>query len=213
MFNNFDFNIEEILLKIPAIIIAFSFHEFAHAYTSHKFGDPTPGNQGRLTLSPLAHIDIIGFILILLAGFGWAKPVQINPRYYKNPRRDELIVSLAGPFTNLVLAFLSVLIYAAVLKLSPGNNVIIYNLLNVIEYIVWINILLFFFNLLPLPPLDGFAILRELIPYRQSRIVWYLERYSSVILIVILLTRVVSWIILPPAAFLENFLYGLVGLS
>lgn len=213
MFNNLDFDIVDILLRIPAIIIGFSFHEFAHAYASNKFGDPTPGNQGRLTLSPLAHIDIIGFILILLAGFGWAKPVQINPRYYKNPRRDELIVSLAGPFTNLVVAFLSALILRVVVDLAPYDNAVINNLLNVIAYIIWINIILFFFNLIPLPPLDGFAIVRELLPYRQSRIVWYLERYSSVILIIILLTGVVSWVILPPATYLESLLYSLAGIS
>ncbi len=209
MFNR---SIETILLTIPAIIIGFSFHEFAHAFASHKLGDPTPGNQGRLTLSPLAHIDIIGFILILLAGFGWAKPVQINPRYYKNPRRDELIVSLAGPAMNLVVAFVFVVIYRLTVNFYTSDNVIIYNLLRVIEYITWINIILFFFNLIPLPPLDGFHILRELLPQRQYRLVWFLEKYSTIILLLIIVTPVVSYIIIPPASYINDMFYRIMGL-
>lgn len=209
MFNR---SIETILLTIPAIIIGFSFHEFAHAYASHKLGDPTPGNQGRLTLSPLAHIDIIGFILILLAGFGWAKPVQINPRYYKNPRRDELIVSLAGPAMNLVVAFVFVVIYRLTANFYTSDNVIIYNVLRVIEYVTWINIILFFFNLIPLPPLDGFHILRELLPQRQYRLVWFLEKYSTIILLLIIVTPVVSYIIIPPASYINDMFYRIVGM-
>lgn len=209
MFNR---SIETILLTIPAIIIGFSFHEFAHAFASHKLGDPTPGNQGRLTLSPLAHIDLIGFILILVAGFGWAKPVQINPRYYKNPRRDEMIVSLAGPAMNLVIAFVFVVIYRLTINFYSSGNVIVYNLLNVIQYVTWINIILFFFNLIPLPPLDGFHILRELLPRRQYRLIWFLEQYSSIILIIIIITPVVSWIILPPANYINDLFFRLLGI-
>jgi Zn-dependent protease len=209
MFNR---SIETILLTIPAIIIGFSFHEFAHAFTSYKLGDPTPGNQGRLTLSPLAHIDIIGFILILVAGFGWAKPVQINPRYYKNPRRDEMIVSLAGPAMNLVIAFVFVVIYRLTINFFSSGNVVLYNLLNVIQYVTWINIILFFFNLIPLPPLDGFHILRELMPRRQYRLIWFLEQYSSIILIIIIITPVVSWIILPPSTFINDLFFKILGM-
>lgn len=209
MFNR---SIETILLTIPAIIIGFSFHEFAHAWTSDRLGDPTPRNQGRLTLSPMAHIDIIGFILILVAGFGWAKPVQINPRYYKNPRRDELIVSLAGPAMNLVVAFAFVVVYRLIITFYSGGNVIVDNLLNVIQYVTWINIILLFFNLIPLPPLDGFAILRELMPRRQYRLVWFLEQYSTIILLIIIITPVMSYVILPPATFLNDLLFRIVGL-
>jgi Zn-dependent protease len=209
MFNR---SIETILLTIPAIIIGFSFHEYAHAFVSYKLGDPTPGNQGRLTLSPLAHIDIIGFILILLAGFGWAKPVQINPRYYKNPRRDEMIVSLAGPAMNLVVAFAFVVIYRLMINYYTGDNVVVYNLLRVIQYVVWINIILFFFNLIPLPPLDGFHILRELLPQRQYRLVWFLEQYSTIILLIIIVTPVLSYVILPPATYINDLFYRVLGL-
>lgn len=210
MFNR---SIETILLTIPAIIIGFSFHEFAHAYTSYKLGDPTPGNQGRLTLSPLAHIDIIGFILILLAGFGWAKPVQINPRYYKNPRRDELIVSLAGPAMNLVVAFVFVVIHGLIDNFYSGDDVVVYNILRVIEYVTWINIILFFFNLIPLPPLDGFAILRELMPRRQYRLVWFLEQYSTIILLLIIITPVVSYVIIPPAEYINGLFYRVLNVN
>ena len=209
MFNR---SLETILLTIPAIIIGFSFHEFAHAFASNKLGDPTPRNQGRLTLSPLAHIDIIGFILILVAGFGWAKPVQINPRYYKNPRRDEMIVSLAGPAMNLVVAFVFVVIYRLTINFYSGDNVVVYNLLRVIEYVTWINVILFFFNLIPLPPLDGFHILKELMPRRQYRLVWFLEQYSTIILLIIIITPVMSYVILPPATFINDLFFRLLGM-
>jgi Zn-dependent protease len=107
------FDLKETLLMLPAILFGFTIHEFWHAYTATRFGDDTPARQGRLTLNPLPHIDPIGFAMIVFAGFGWAKPVQVNPQAFRNPRRDDLIVSLAGPLSNLITAIVFALIIKA----------------------------------------------------------------------------------------------------
>jgi Zn-dependent protease len=186
----FNFDFQALLLSLPAIIIALSFHEFAHAYASDKLGDPTPRNMGRLTLSPFAHLDPIGFIMLLLVHFGWAKPVPVNPRYYKNPRRDDFIVSAAGPLMNLFLA----VVFTLILKLliisnvnSLGNDLIISNLFTAIIDAIIINISLFIFNLIPIPPLDGFHVLKNLISYRYYHILAKLEQYGFILLILFLL--------------------------
>jgi len=168
-FNNF--SLEETLYRIPVVIIAFTLHEYMHAYTADRFGDPTPRSHGRLTLNPIAHIDWIGFILILIAGFGWAKPVPTMPRNYTNYKKGRIMVSLAGPLTNLVLAFIGFFI------LHFSRNAISQNyiLLNFLNVFVSINVVLFAFNLLPVPPLDGATLLemtlspKNLEGYRKIR--------------------------------------------
>ena len=152
------------VLTIPAILLAFTFHEYAHAITADRLGDKTPRFQGRLTLNPIAHIDPIGFILILLVGFGWAKPVQTNPSAYKNYYKDDLKVSLAGPLANLVLGFIFALLGVLFEKFSPlqgGLNGIIISILYITAQL---NCLLFFLNLVPIPGFDGFHIVRDLFP-------------------------------------------------
>ena len=132
------------LLFLPGIIIGITFHEAAHGYVSHWLGDPTPKNQGRLSLNPLSHIDPMGFIALLLVGFGWGKPVMIDPRYYKNPKRDELLVSLAGVTTNLIIAIIiaviQILLIEAGIAYSLGST---WNMLNLmIQYVVFVNLVL-----------------------------------------------------------------------
>jgi Zn-dependent protease len=202
----------DILYTVPGIIIGFAFHEFAHAYVSDRLGDPTPRNLGRLTISPLSHIDPIGFILILIAGFGWARPVPVNSRYYKNPRRDEILVSLAGPGMNLLLA----IVFSVLLKVltvyglySMNNSDIIYNLF---MSTIWINIVLFVFNLIPLPPLDGYHILINIIPTTNYKLFYYLEQYSTIILILLIISRAASVIIGIPARLLLVLITGTFGL-
>lgn len=191
----------EILIGIPGIIIGLAFHEFAHAFVSDRLGDPTPRNQGRLTISPLPHIDPIGFLMILLLGFGWAKPVQINTRFYKKPRRDEILVSLAGPFTNLLIAFVfgfltKVLLHSiSFVPMSEKTFSIIYLMF---DYVIWINIILFLFNLIPLPPLDGFHVLTNIIPLKYYKLTNFLYKYSTVVLILIIVTGATSYIISKP---------------
>lgn len=167
------------LLFLPGIIIGITFHEAAHGYVSHWLGDPTPKNQGRLSLNPLAHIDPMGFIALLLVGFGWGKPVMIDPRYYKNPKRDELLVSLAGVTTNLIIAIIFAVIQILLIKTgiaySLGST---WNMLNLmIQYIVFVNLVLMCFNLLPIPPLDGFSVITQLFDLRRYD--WYYKLYSN----------------------------------
>jgi Zn-dependent protease len=144
-------DIWEILKIIPAAVIGLTVHEFAHAYTAYKLGDDTAKLEGRITLNPLKHIDWLGFFLIVVAGFGWAKPVTFNPDNLKHKHRDEILISLAGPLSNLVLGILFFLI-ARVLYGMDINNYELPHLM-----IIWgyINVSLFIFNLIPLPPLDG----------------------------------------------------------
>ena len=167
------------LLFLPGIIIGITFHEAAHGYVSHWLGDPTPKNQGRLSINPLAHIDPMGFIALLLVGFGWGKPVMIDPRYYKNPKRDELLVSLAGVTTNLIVAIIFAVIQILLIDTgaaySMGSSWNVVNL--IIQYIVFVNLVLMCFNLLPIPPLDGFSVITQLFDLRKYD--WYYKLYSN----------------------------------
>ncbi|MCE4049731.1 MULTISPECIES: site-2 protease family protein [Bacillaceae] len=172
---------------IISIIIAFTVHEFAHAYVAYKFGDPTAQKQGRLTFNPIAHIDPIGAIFILIAGFGWARPVPVNRHYFKRPKLAGVLVSFAGPFSNLILAFIG---YAGVsilyrLGVPAGTAFDLYPFLSIF---VSINLMLFAFNLLPLPPLDGYRIIEDLVNSRVRSILSKYEVYGSILFIVLLVT-------------------------
>lgn len=175
------------LLFLPGIIIGITFHEAAHGYVSHWLGDPTPKNQGRLSLNPLAHIDPMGFIALLLVGFGWGKPVMIDPRYYKKPKRDELLVSLAGVTTNLIIAILFAIIQILIIDTGFAYSLgASWNIINlIIQYIVFVNLVLMCFNLLPIPPLDGFSVLTQIFDLRKYD--WYYKIYSNGFFILMLL--------------------------
>ena len=148
-------SLEQIFYNIPAIIVAFTIHEYMHAYVSDRLGDPTPRMNGRLTLNPLVHIDWIGFLMVVLLGFGWAKPVQVNPRNYKNQSKGKILVALAGPLSNLAIAFVAF----AVIYFNGDFISTRPVLINYIQPFFWINVMLFAFNILPVPPLDGFTLL------------------------------------------------------
>jgi Zn-dependent protease len=177
------------LVIIPAILLAFTCHEFAHAKVADMLGDKTPRFQGRLTFNPLKHLDPLGTLLILLVGFGWAKPVETNPSAYKNYYKDDLKVSLAGPLTNLVLAFIGYicfrLFYVLLFQTGIVSGSIAVVLLYMIQAVFTINTMLFVFNLLPLPGLDGFAILRDLKPNFFYKISDSLYKYQMIIIILI----------------------------
>ena len=151
-----DFDFVWMLKSAPAALIGLTFHEFAHAWTANKLGDTTAKEQGRLTLNPIKHLDLLGFILIVVAGFGWAKPVSFNPNNLKKKNRDEILISLAGPVSNLILGIVLVVI-ARLLFFIPFFNSSTMGLGAINTIIVWaiINFGLFIFNLLPIPPLDG----------------------------------------------------------
>lgn len=181
------------LYRIPAIMVALSFHEFAHAYAAYKKGDPTAYNLGRMTLNPLRHVDPFGILMLLLVGFGWAKPVPINPRNFRNLRRDEIVVSLAGVFTNFVVAFLATGVYVLVAFVFEVQSELVLNLL---LPLVTINLSLCIFNLLPIPPLDGYHVLENLLIRRVNpQFFLYFERYGNFILIALLLTGALTGVL------------------
>ncbi|MDO4261083.1 MAG: site-2 protease family protein [Eubacteriales bacterium] len=188
-----------ILYMAPGLLLAIVCHECAHGLMSDRLGDPTPRASGRLTLNPLKHLDPLGTFCLLFFQMGWAKPVSIHPGYYKNRRTGTILVSLAGPAANLILAFLSMLIEGLLLLYAPANSVLIQTLILVTWYCAVINVGLGVFNLIPLPPLDGSHVLGELIPgvadlYRRFLPYW------SIILIVLLASGALS----APLSLLDN---------
>jgi Zn-dependent protease len=154
---------------VLVLILAFAVHEFAHAYSAYKFGDRTAYDQGRVTLNPRVHLDVLGTILILIAGFGWAKPVPVNRGNFKSPRVMGIIVSIAGPLSNLLLAAIGValvVLFNATGWHHGASDGVQTALAVFLDYLIKMNVLLFLFNLIPLPPLDGYRVIEDLAPQR-----------------------------------------------
>ncbi len=206
-----------ILLTLPGVIIAITFHEFAHAFVAYKLGDDTPKMQGRLNLNPLSHIDPIGIILLIFAHIGWGKPVQINTRNFDRKYSQsggEALVSLAGPMMNFILAIVFTIIYYVILKFGNGLFSVQVSLviLALIQYTIIVNIGLGVFNLIPLPPLDGSKIFRNFMPYNVKA---WLDKYESVFYMVFLLlwfTNLAGIIISPIIELIANGLINGIGL-
>jgi Zn-dependent protease len=203
--------IMEKVIILPAILIGLSFHEFAHAYAAVRLGDPTPKFQKRVTLNPIAHIDIFGFLALIFIGFGWGKPVEINPNNFKNIRRDSLIVDVAGVTVNLILS----IIFAGVLRLlvvyqydflstSLGSLVT-----QMIFAIITINIVLMIFNLLPIPPLDGFGILTEIFNLREKEFYYQIYDKGFVILLLLLIFNITGLVLVPAVEFVYSLVMGI----
>ena len=208
------------LLTIPGLLIAITFHEFAHANAADKLGDDTPRLQGRLTLNPLAHLDPIGCVMLLFAGFGWGKPVEVNPRNYDRRMsmdKADAIVSIAGPLMNLFLAIIFMLIYCAILKFVNISSEAGLIILTIIKYTVAINVGLGIFNLIPLPPLDGSKVIKPLLPYNAK--VWFEnnERIFEMIFVVLWIIGILGTIVLPLITAVNsgimNFGYAIFGLK
>lgn len=174
-----------LILAIPAILIALTFHEFAHAYVAYRLGDPTAKYMGRLTLNPMAHLDPMGTIMIFLIHFGWAKPVPVDPRQLRNPKRDMMWISAAGPLMNVALALVSgilirIFIASGLANTSAGSpQAIVFQML---YFSLYINLALAFFNLLPIPPLDGSKIFAGLLPNRYAPTMHLIETRGPMIL-------------------------------
>jgi Zn-dependent protease len=181
--------IKELLYTLPLILFSLTTHEFFHAFTAYKMGDNTPLEQGRVTMNPLPHIDWFGLALMIFARFGWAKPVQINPDNFRKPKSGEILVSLAGPAANLVLAVAFGLIFKALVTFAPQllpNNDSGKLIVSFFTYAIWINLGLAVFNLLPIPPLDGSHLLMVIIPDRFYEFKRKLLQFGSIVLMVLL---------------------------
>ena len=196
------------ILTLPGIILGLSFHEFAHAWMSNHLGDPTPKRQGRLTLNPLAHIDWMGFLALLLVGFGWGKPVMIDPSYYKNRRSGEFLVGIAGVTMNFILAVL-ISIPVRMMRQSSFSataSALVENIYLMLLYAVMINLVLMVFNLIPVPPLDGWGLITQV--FKLDRYEWWhkVYRHGTFILLLLILSNLTSRIITPIVTFFMNML-------
>ena len=207
------FNLFSLLLSLPGVLIAITFHEYAHALAAVKLGDETPRMQGRLSLNPLSHLDPIGIIMLIFAHIGWGKPVEINPRNFKgrvSMSTAEAIVSAAGPIMNFILAVVFSLILAALTRFVPAIWISANGVVGLIlADIIIINIGLGVFNLIPLPPLDGSKILAHFLPINARR--WFIEHQNIfyIAFIVIWLTPIASRITSPIIGGISDFILGI----
>ena len=210
-------NVLNILLTIPGVLVAITFHEYAHAFVAYKLGDDTPRNQGRLSLNPLAHLDPFGVIMLIFAHIGWGKPVQINPNNFTrkiSERTGKAIVAFAGPLMNFILAFVFTIIFYAITTFATSfayatqAGVIV---MTMIQYTILVNVGLGVFNLIPLPPLDGSKILMAFLSYNARRWVEEHTQLFYIIFLIIWITPISSMIISPAITAITNGISGIVG--
>ena len=177
--------IQTLLIIAPPILLALTFHEYAHAYVAHRYGDDTAKQSGRLTLNPLRHLDPLGTIMIFLVHFGWAKPVPVNPQQLKNPKKNMLWISAAGPLMNMVIALISGILLRLLFSFgaAPTQHSILGLLMIMAVMSLQINLALAIFNMFPIAPLDGSKILAGILPARYAKMLFLLERFGPFILI------------------------------
>ena len=234
--SNFFSDLPMYLLSLPVLLMAFSVHESAHGYAAYKLGDPTARNLGRITLNPAKHIDVLGFICMLVAHIGWAKPVPINARHFKNPRRDMAITGAAGPVSNLILAVVNLIVLRLILLLLPSGFLseamafaMAYNsgeafigslgftLMSLVVYLIYLgvvlNVCLAIFNLIPVPPFDGSRIFYAFLPPK-----WYfgVMKYERIIMMVMLVLLIFGFLT-GPLSLIQNgiidALFTVVGMG
>jgi Zn-dependent protease len=206
-----------IISHLIVLLIAFPVHEFAHAFTANYFGDDTPRLEGRLTLNPVAHLDVLGSLLLIVAGFGWARPVNVNPyTLYRRSPSAMMWVSLAGPLSNLLMALFAAIPFRlglvssgqAYMDMMSSSGQILPTVPQVLLVFVYINLLLMLFNLIPLAPLDGEKIADYFFPPALQRVLDAIRPYGPIILMAVVFLGVLSWIITPPLTLLLRVLVG-----
>lgn len=200
--------LQRLLLQLPALLVAVTVHELAHALVADRLGDPTARRLGRITLNPLPHIDPLGAICLVLAGFGWAKPVPVDARNFRHPVRDMFWVAVAGPIANFLAAFAAVVLYLGLRPsgLVPGP------ILVALGAVFVLNLALGIFNLIPLPPLDGGHFLPYLLPRAAAGLLQILERYGMLILLVLVFTGATRRIVQPVTDWAAQVLIALARL-
>lgn len=207
------FDFRQMLLFLPGILFGLTIHEFAHAYVAYWLGDNTAARQGRLTLNPLAHLDPLGTLLFVVAGFGWARPVPVDSRFFRNPRRDDILVTAAGPVSNLIVAAVLGLVFR-LMPVDLGADSILATIKLLMVYAIQINLVLFFFNLLPIFPLDGARIVQRLLPLNEAYAFARLESAGPLILMGLIaigqMTRfsIIGLLIGTPVTFVRTVLTG-----
>lgn len=211
--SGFTIQIIDKLLLLPGLLIGLSAHEFAHAYVAFKLGDDSQRFQGRLTLNPIKHIDPLGFLLLMLLGYGWAKPVMVNSRRFKNLRRDDTLVSMAGPIANLILSIIFTILMGLtvlIITRSGGYNQTSEIIMKILERAVLINLVLMVFNLIPLPPLDGHQILGNIVGTPLWNFYYKYADILRIALIFVIILGGTRFIISPIVGSIYNFLMNLM---
>ena len=218
MLTYFPTELNELLARVIVLFTAITIHEFSHGFVAYKLGDPTAKYSGRLTLNPIAHLDIWGAVCMVLFGFGWAKPVPINPMYFRNRKRDSAICAVAGPVSNILLALVSIMILALLdsYVFVLANNFFISFIRSIFLQLVYVNIGFAVFNLIPFPPLDGSKILGAFLPDDKYNKLLMYEKLGFPILMILSYTGVtarVLYLFINPLIKLMNLIYsGLINI-
>jgi Zn-dependent protease len=199
---------QKIVILAPPFLFALTFHELAHGYVAWRLGDPTAKNAGRLTMNPFKHLDPLGVIAFIIMKIGWAKPVPVNPVYFRDPQKGMLLVALAGPSANLVLAFLSAILVKGLIMFPLLPMFILQPIAQMLVASVWINVMLAVFNCLPIPPLDGSKVLMGVLPPDMARSYEKMEPFGFILLLLLFYAGIISKVIMPIIMYTNNLLLG-----
>lgn len=200
--------IQQLIILAPPFLFALTLHELAHGYVAYHLGDPTAKKAGRLTLNPLKHLDPLGVLAFIIMKIGWAKPVPVNPNYFRDPQKGMLLVALAGPGANVFLAIASAILAKFFVMLPFLPIFILQPLVSMLVASVWINIMLAVFNCLPIPPLDGSKVLMGLLPPSAVRTYVKLEPFGFILLLALFYTGIIPKLIMPIIRFSNDLLLG-----